>query len=360
MAQPSRASHRWVTISESEYTWEREALSYVRERFPDQDPFRAWTNFEFVAADGSNNEVDLLVVSQCKIYLVEIKSRPGHLSGDTGTWTWRHEGRVLTDGNPLLLANRKAKKLKSLLQHQTALRHARLPYIEPVIFLSSPGLCCDLSGAARLGVYLRQDTERQGYLDIHAVLTGTVEGRGAAAMTSDRRLRLAVASSQTAALSSRMELYPQNIDAARALKLGIGSLLGPKALSVRQIRQRIASRYPLAAPVPGPPALDDLLREAGIELLWDGTGAEGEGVYRPKYDASAPASRTSTLPRFSTAAGTGKPASPEEEAAEALEMRLQQAVTAHRFLVLTVAPRRRLSSAFRSLALASKRCSSGR
>ncbi len=101
----------------------------MRERFPDREPFRAWSNFEFVAEDGSINEVDLLVVSQYKIYLVEIKSRPGRLSGDTGTWTWRHEGRVVTDDNPLLLANRKAKKLKSLLQHQTALRNFRVPYV---------------------------------------------------------------------------------------------------------------------------------------------------------------------------------------------------------------------------------------
>jgi hypothetical protein len=165
----------------------------VRERLPDQDPFRAWTNFEFVAEDGSINEIDLLVVSQYKIYLVEIKSRPGHLSGDTGTWTWRHEGRVLTDDNPLLLANRKAKKLKSLLQHQTALRHARLPYIEPVIFLSAPGLRCDLSGAARLGVYLRHDTEHQGYPDISAILMGTAEAPRASALSRiDRRLSQAI------------------------------------------------------------------------------------------------------------------------------------------------------------------------
>lgn len=195
MAQPNTVSHRWVTIAESEYPWERAALSYVRERFPDQDPFRAWTNFEFVAEDGSINEVDLLVVSPYKIYLVEIKSRPGRLSGDTGTWTWRHEGRVLTDDNPLLLANRKAKKLKSLLQHQTALRGARVPYIEPVIFLSAPGLRCDLAGAARTGIYLRHDTERQGYPDIHSVLMGTAEtsGRGAAALSRiDRRLSQAI------------------------------------------------------------------------------------------------------------------------------------------------------------------------
>jgi serine/threonine protein kinase len=194
VAQPGRVSHRWLTISESEYPWERAALSYVRERFPDQDPFRAWSNFEFVAEDGSINEVDLLVVSPYKIYLVEIKSRPGHLSGDTGTWTWHHEGRAVTDDNPLLLANRKAKKLKSLLQHQTALRNSRVPYIEPVIFLSAPGLRCDLSGAARTGVYLREDTERQGYPDIHTVLRGTAEtpGRDAALPRIDRRLSQAI------------------------------------------------------------------------------------------------------------------------------------------------------------------------
>jgi hypothetical protein len=170
-------------------------------------------------------------------------------------------------------------------------------------------------------------------------LQAVPQPEGDAALNQERLPRLAVASSQSAALSSRMELYPRQMDAGRALKLGIGSLLGPKTLTVQQIRQRIASRYPLAAAVPGPPALDDLLQAAGIELLWDGTGAEGEGVYRPKYGASAPATRTSSLHRISTAAGAEASASPEVEAAFALETRLQQAVTAHRFLVLTVAPR---------------------
>ena len=142
-------SQRWMAVTEPQFPWERAALDYVRERFPDQDPFRAWSNFEFIAEDGSINEVDLLVVSLYKIYLVEIKSRPGRVSGDAGTWTWADEGRTFTDDNPLLLANRKAKKLKSLLQHQNALRHSRVPYIEPLIFLSAPGLRCELTGAAR-------------------------------------------------------------------------------------------------------------------------------------------------------------------------------------------------------------------
>ena len=46
-------------------------------------------------------------------------------------------------------------------------------------------------------------------------------------------------------------------------QIGVGSLLGPQELTVQQIQQRIASRYPQAEPVPGRPALDDLLREAG-------------------------------------------------------------------------------------------------
>src|SRR5262245_24319269 len=102
---------RWNTVAESAFPWEQAALSYLREHLPAAEPFRAWCNFEFVAEDGSINEVDLLLVSLYKLYLVEIKSRPGRVSGDTGTWTWAHEGRVYTDDNPLLLANRKAKKL---------------------------------------------------------------------------------------------------------------------------------------------------------------------------------------------------------------------------------------------------------
>ena len=189
-------SQHWIAVAESAFPWEMAALRYLRERLPEQEPFRAWANFEFVADDGSINEVDLLVVSLYKIYLVEIKSRPGRVWGDTSTWTWTHEGHTSTDDNPLLLANRKAKKLKALLQRQKALHGQRLPYVEPIIFLSAPGLRCELSGAACTGVYMRQESERQGYPDIVAVLSGTTElsrGRQGAAMPPiDRRLSQAI------------------------------------------------------------------------------------------------------------------------------------------------------------------------
>ena len=105
-------SVNWTTVTESQFTWEREALAFVRDRFPAYDPYRTWSNFEFIADDGSINEVDLLVFSPAGFFLIEIKSRPGRLFGDAGTWQWETEGRLYTVDNPLFAANAKAKKLR--------------------------------------------------------------------------------------------------------------------------------------------------------------------------------------------------------------------------------------------------------
>ena len=68
-------SPRWHAITDSEFPWEREALAFVRAGLPDHEPYRVWSNFEFIADDGSINEVDLLVLTSKGFYLVEIKSR---------------------------------------------------------------------------------------------------------------------------------------------------------------------------------------------------------------------------------------------------------------------------------------------
>ena len=70
----------WKHISPSQFPWEQNALDFGQRALPDRESFRAYSNFEFIADDGSINEVDLLVVSRYSIFLVEIKSRPG----DTG------------------------------------------------------------------------------------------------------------------------------------------------------------------------------------------------------------------------------------------------------------------------------------
>jgi hypothetical protein len=65
---------------------------------------------------------------------------------------------------------------------------------------------------------------------------------GATGLSDPRLVRLAAAVSGHAAVSSRQELYPKGMDAARALKLSQGALLGVRFLSVAQIRERVSSR----------------------------------------------------------------------------------------------------------------------
>eukprot|EP01036_Dinobryon_divergens_P048968 gene48968-65654_t len=75
-------------------------------------------------------------------------NRPGVLRGDAHSWTWTTDGRSNTYDNPVILANRKAKRLASLLRRQPAIIKAkiRLPFVEPAIFLSSSSLSCQLEG----------------------------------------------------------------------------------------------------------------------------------------------------------------------------------------------------------------------
>ncbi len=148
---------RWTTVAESEFPWEREALDWLREQLPDSDPWHAWSNFEFIDDDGKVNEVDLLVLAPGGLFLVEIKSRPGVLTGDTRTWTWLTDGREYSYDNPLYLANRKAKRLASLLRRQPSFvkSRERMPWVEPAIFLSSTTVNCKLEGLARTKSYTR-------------------------------------------------------------------------------------------------------------------------------------------------------------------------------------------------------------
>ncbi len=146
----------WETITPSQFPWEREALDFVRQHLPKLDTYQAWSNFEFIATDGSINEVDLLVFSPRGFFLVEIKSRPGRIQGDAGTWTWQHDGRLYTTDNPLRLANLKAKKLRSLLERQkVGGRRPPIPYIEALVFCSAPDLRCDLTDTAAYRICLR-------------------------------------------------------------------------------------------------------------------------------------------------------------------------------------------------------------
>lgn len=157
----------WKQITPSDFAWEREGLAFVKERLPDHDPYRVWANFEFIATDGSINEVDMLVLTPKGCFLVEIKSWPGEISGDAGTWIWTRDGRRTIHDNPRLLTDRKAKKLSSLLKAQRAAKRGqeRLPFIEAQVFLAADGVKNRLAGPARLHVYTR-DNLMQALMDL--------------------------------------------------------------------------------------------------------------------------------------------------------------------------------------------------
>ena len=179
---------RWQTITASQYEWERTGLDFVRAGLPDHDPYRAWANFEFQTRDGSIYEVDLLVLTKRGFWLVELKGWPGRVTGDAGTWIRTHDGRRISEDNPLLLANRKAKALVSLLRAQRAAKNVKVPFLEPLVFLSHEDVDVQLTGTAVNGVLTRDRAERDGGTPRKGILDALVnrEGPGIRPSGSDR------------------------------------------------------------------------------------------------------------------------------------------------------------------------------
>jgi serine/threonine protein kinase len=163
---------RWKTIGVSQFAWEMEALAFLREKLPDRDPYRVWSNFEFIADDGSINEVDALIFTPMGLFIVEIKSRPGEVTGNDYTWTWRTNGKLHTQDSPLIGANWKARKLASLLKRQKHFGKVRLPFLEPVVFCSSSNVSLRLPPGSRRGVF-----DRSGIIDALMSRVGLLSDR---------------------------------------------------------------------------------------------------------------------------------------------------------------------------------------
>ena len=164
---------------------------------------------------------------------------------------------------------------------------------------------------------------------------------GAPVLTDSRLVRLAAAASSLASLSSRQELYLSGLDPARAIKLSQGALHGVAALTVQEIRERVGSRYPEAAPLPGPPLLTRLLEEAGFEFQWDPT-FKGVGRYVSRLrDTLTVSSRSESAMREPTgmAHEPGQEVTPEIADARQFEERLRHGIKEGSFYTLLVNPK---------------------
>lgn len=188
------SDQRWERVSESPFPWEREALDYIRANLPDQPPYYGWANFTFIDETSTVglNEVDCLVITPQGLFLIEIKSDPGVLRGDRGTWTFEHpDGHTKIIDNPLIFANTKAKKLKALLMRQPDLRHHSGPpiFIEPLIFLSHPDLTVRLPETDRTGLCWRSKEEKPGEYKPGNIIAA-IKYRQGGGLSPDSRTRI--------------------------------------------------------------------------------------------------------------------------------------------------------------------------
>ena len=149
--------------------------------------------------------------------------------------------------------------------------------------------------------------------------------------------------SQTAAVSSRQEVYPRGMAAERALRLGIGAIGGlgmgetEKASPSNRSESVCKSRYPEAEPLPDHPALQDLLDKIGFEVRWEPATTT---YHRPSKE-SLFTSGSSVPRRHSTATSARHiEVTPDMAEARSFEDRLKHAYAEGGFLVLTVRPSR--------------------
>jgi serine/threonine protein kinase len=183
-------SPRWHRVTPSTFPWEDEAIEFLRSEIADADPNRAWSNFEFISG-GVISEVDVFLLTRKGAFLIEIKSTPGRLVGDQQRWTFhRPDGGRSTMENPLLGANRKAKRIKSLLEHKwrkVAGSNASPypPFIQPVVFLSDPDLKVELTPDARARVFGRDKSSVVESTALEGIIAG-VNQIGAAEANNPR------------------------------------------------------------------------------------------------------------------------------------------------------------------------------
>ncbi len=115
------------------YPWEREALDLIYPDIADIDPYQAWELHELhEPSTGRLYEIDLAFLSRVGLFLVEIKSHPGVLTGDVVDWTFTDaESKRRTIECPYATINHKAKVLGSLLD---GLGLDDRPYVHAAVF----------------------------------------------------------------------------------------------------------------------------------------------------------------------------------------------------------------------------------
>jgi serine/threonine protein kinase len=113
---------------------EAEALDKIRQLLPDDGIARAWANVTFTDNQGRLNEVDVLLLTRTGLFIVELKGWHGEITGDQRAWRLGNR----SEKNPRLLANDKAKRLRSVLTdlaRTASLPSNVIPYIDEAVVM---------------------------------------------------------------------------------------------------------------------------------------------------------------------------------------------------------------------------------
>lgn len=187
---------RWVEVSPSQFTHEKEGLDLVRAVMPDETPFRAWSNFEFRDSYGRWHEVDLLLLGRGRLHLVELKYYSGRLRGNDHTWL--RDGKRPED-SPLKLARRKAQYFASKLTEELRdwarekdvdIPDTRLvvPFVQESVFLHHPDMRCELSESAAINLFGLDGV--QGSSNLPPISTRVLEPAKGTGITHNQELIL--------------------------------------------------------------------------------------------------------------------------------------------------------------------------
>ena len=174
-------SPRWHEVSPSRYPHEREGLDYVRERLPDAHPYFAWSNVELIGSDGTQYEVDLIVLGPGGFHLVELKAWSGTIEGDEYRWLEHNPGagRPLERRSPLGHTNQKARVFADWLGRQVGRKNVHVPYVHESVFLHGHALKVRLPDHVKAKVFGRDDDTGNGLRRIVAdrLTAGSDRGR---------------------------------------------------------------------------------------------------------------------------------------------------------------------------------------
>ncbi|MGI8870884.1 MAG: BREX system serine/threonine kinase PglW, partial [Mycobacteriales bacterium] len=163
-------SPRWVSVTDSEFAHERAGLEHVRALLPDRAPYRAWSNIEFRDSSGKWHEVDLLVLGERRLHLVELKHYQGTITGTA--YRWQRNGR--SEDSPLLLARRKAQRLKDVIvraiDDMGGDGRQATPFVQECVFLHAPNGRCNLPPDQRTDLFGLDGATHSGLPSIAARL----------------------------------------------------------------------------------------------------------------------------------------------------------------------------------------------